>query len=156
MNKIKVFFDTNVLIYAHDESSLYHHNSAHLLNLVFEKKIQGVIAEQNIIELYRVLTNPAAMQNKSLTSQEANELISEIYLSGTFEVLYPNQLTTKKTLELAVNYNCISARIFDIRLVGLVITYPVNCFATYNIKHFLYIEGLTAMTPEHILSVLSY
>jgi predicted nucleic acid-binding protein len=49
MNKIKVFFDTNVLIYAHDESSIYHENSANLLNLVFENQITGVIAEQNII-----------------------------------------------------------------------------------------------------------
>ncbi|WP_334950960.1 hypothetical protein [Nostoc sp.] len=41
-------------------------------------------------------------------------------------------------------------------IAGLVITYPVDYFATYNIKHFLNIEGLTAMTPEHILSLLSY
>ncbi|MFN6537262.1 MAG: type II toxin-antitoxin system VapC family toxin [Nostoc sp. EkiNYC01] len=155
MNKIKVFFDTNVLIYAHDESSLYHHSSANLLNLVFENKIQGVIAEQNIIEIYRILTNPAAMRNKPLTSQEVNKLINEIYLSGIFEVLYPNHLTTEKTLELAVNYNCVSARIFDIRLAGLVITYPVDYFTTYNTKHFLNIQGLTPMTPEDILCILS-
>jgi predicted nucleic acid-binding protein len=155
MNKIKVFFDTNVLIYAHDELSINHHNSAQLLNLVFENKIQGVISEQNIIELYRILTNPAAMRNKPLTCQEVGKLLTEIYLNGIFTVLYPNKLTTEKTLELAVNYNCVSGRIFDIRLAGLVITYPVDYFVTYNIKHFLNIEGLTPVTPEDILSILS-
>jgi predicted nucleic acid-binding protein len=152
MNKIKIFFDTNVLIYAHDESSIYHENSANLLNLVFENQITGVIAEQNIIELYRILTNSVAMKNQPLTPQDVNKLITEVYLSGVFEVLYPNQLTTEKTLELAVNSNCLSARIFDVRLAGLVITYPVDYFATYNIKHFLNIEGLNPIIPDDILS----
>jgi predicted nucleic acid-binding protein len=154
MNKIKIFFDTNVLIYAHDESSVYHQPSADLLNLVFENQITGVIAEQNIIELYRILTNPVAMKNQPLTPKDVNKLITEVYLSGVFEVLYPNQLTTEKTLELAVNSNAISGRIFDIRLAGLVITYSVDYLATYNVKHFLNIEGLNTMTPDDILSTI--
>jgi predicted nucleic acid-binding protein len=54
---VKIFFDTNVLVYAHDRSSAFHTESASLLKLVFSRQIKGIIAEQNIIELYRVLTN---------------------------------------------------------------------------------------------------
>ncbi len=50
--KIRVLFDTNILVYAHDESSIYHLDSADLLTLAIENKIQGVLAEQNIVELF--------------------------------------------------------------------------------------------------------
>jgi predicted nucleic acid-binding protein len=64
MNQSRIFFDTNVLIYAHDRASTFHTESASLLKLVFSRKIKGIIAEQNIIELYRVLTNSVAMKGK--------------------------------------------------------------------------------------------
>jgi len=55
MSVIRVFFDTNFLVYAHDESSSFHTESAMLLTLALEvNKIQGIIAEQNLIELYRI------------------------------------------------------------------------------------------------------
>lgn len=57
MSQIKIFFDTNVLVYAHDKSASYHTNSAELLKMAVESKIQGVIAEQNMIELYRILVS---------------------------------------------------------------------------------------------------
>lgn len=34
MNQIRIFFDTNVLVYAHDESAVYHKDSAELLTLL--------------------------------------------------------------------------------------------------------------------------
>ena len=37
MNQKKIFFDTNVLIYAHDRSSIFHTDSASLLKLVFSR-----------------------------------------------------------------------------------------------------------------------
>ena len=45
MKKIRVLFDTNILVYAHDESATYHTDSAELLKLAIETKIKGVIAE---------------------------------------------------------------------------------------------------------------
>ncbi|MEQ9236354.1 type II toxin-antitoxin system VapC family toxin [Coleofasciculus sp. E2-BRE-01] len=62
MSQSKIFFDTNVLVYAHDRSATYHIDSAELLKMAVDNKIQGVLAEQNIIELYRILTNPTAMK----------------------------------------------------------------------------------------------
>jgi predicted nucleic acid-binding protein len=64
--KIKVFFDTNILVYAHDELATYHNDSAELLKLAIENQIQGVLAEQNIIELYRILTNPNDKQRQNV------------------------------------------------------------------------------------------
>lgn len=151
MSQIKIFFDTNVLIYAHDESTSYHTESAELLQMVFDGKVQGIIAEQNIIETYRILTNTTAMKGNALTASEARDLIAGTYLGGAFEILYPNRSSVDRVLQLAVNGNFISARIFDIRLAALILDTGVDFFTTYNISHFQGIPGLNPMTPAQIL-----
>lgn len=101
MSQTRIFLDTNVLVYAHDQSSQYHVDSADLLSLIFADKVQGIIAEQNLIELYRILTNPIAMRNASLFPVQVQLLIQNTYLTGKFQILYPTEATIRTTLELA-------------------------------------------------------
>ena len=123
MNKSRIFFDTNVLVYAHDRSATYHTESAELLKMAVDNNIRGFLAEQNIIELYRILTNSTAMKGRPLTPVQANHLIRDTYLRGTLKIVYPVSLTLDRVLHLAVSNNVTSARIFDIRLAVLVRQY---------------------------------
>ena len=52
--KIKVLFDTNILVYAHDEIITHYNTLTELLKFALDNQIQGVLVEQNIIELYRL------------------------------------------------------------------------------------------------------
>ncbi len=154
MSPIRVFFDTNVLVYAHDQASVYHSDSASLLELSFQQRLSGIIAEQNIIELYRVLTNPVAMTGSPLTSTQTQNFLTATYLSGTFEIVYPTRSTITKTLELAVARTITSAKIFDLRLAALASEAAIDYFATYNIRDFQGISGLPTMLPQDILAVI--
>lgn len=154
MKKIRVLFDTNVLVYAHDELATYHADSADLLKLGIEDKIQGFLAEQNIIELYRILTNPVAMKGSPLTPIQTNQLIQGTYLNRNFEILYPTEETIKKVLELAVNHNVTSAKIFDIRIAALMLEYKIDYLATYNITHFHGIPKVNPLKPSEILNLV--
>ncbi len=153
--KLRVLFDTNILVYAHDESANYHTDSADLLKLVIENQIQGVLAEQNIIELYRVLTNSVAMKGMALTPLQTSDLINSIYLNGDFEIIYPTKFTLKKVLELALTQNIISAQIFDIRLVALILDHNIDYLATCNINHFRGISGINSLKPSEILNIIN-
>ncbi|BAZ46184.1 putative PilT protein [Chondrocystis sp. NIES-4102] len=155
MNQSRIFFDTNVLIYAHDRDSTFHRESALLLKSVFSRQVKGIIAEQNIIKLYRVLTNSVAMKGKSLTPLQATDLIAQTYRNGIFDIVYPNNFTMDKVMQLAVSGNVVSAKIFDIRLAALIIETNIDYFATYNVKHFKEIDGLNPLTPAQILTALS-
>ncbi len=155
MNEKRILFDTNVLVYAHDRSATYHTDSAELLKMAVENKIRGVLGEQNIIELYRILTNPTAMKGKPLTPAPANNLIRDTYLKGTFEVVYPVSKTLERVLQLAVSHNVTSAKIFDIRLAALVLESNIDYFATYNITHFRGIPGLNPMIPPEIIEAIA-
>jgi predicted nucleic acid-binding protein len=151
MQGVSVFFDTNVLVYAHDELSPFHENSALLLDLAIKKEITGIISEQNIMELYRILTNAIAMTGKPLSPSEAKSLIEETYLSGELKIVYPSKETMKKTLEIAGLKKLSSARIFDVRLYVQAQQSRPTYFATYNIEDFKNLGELTLKTPDEIV-----
>ncbi|BAU10017.1 hypothetical protein LEP3755_04950 [Leptolyngbya sp. NIES-3755] len=154
MSKTRILFDTNVLVYAHDATSQYHADSAALLLQVFQQDIQGVLAEQNIIELYRILTNPVAMTGNALTPKQAQSLLTATYLGGNFELIYPNLSTIDRLLNLAVTRNITSAKIFDLRLAAIALESQIDYFATYNIRDFQQINHLNAIEPPTLLKLL--
>lgn len=136
MQKISVFFDTNVLVYAHDELSHSHEKAASLLDLVISKDITGIVSEQNIIELYRILTNASAMRGKPLSPAKVKSLIEETYLSGIFKVVYPAKEDLRKTIDIACLKNLSSAKIFDVRLYVQALQCRPTYFVTYNVDDF--------------------
>jgi predicted nucleic acid-binding protein len=151
MQKISVFFDTNVLLYAHDELSPFHEKSALLLDLALGKEISGIISEQNVIELYRVITNETAMSGRPLSPSEAKSLIEETYLSGDLKVAYPTKNTLKKTIELAAKKRLSSARVFDVRLYVVAQEQKPTYFVTYNAEDFKNLGDLPIKTPDEIV-----
>ncbi|MFZ5998090.1 MAG: type II toxin-antitoxin system VapC family toxin [Nitrospirota bacterium] len=151
MQKISVFFDTNVLIYAHDELSPFHDKSALLLDLALGKEVVGIISEQNVMELYRILTNATAMSGKPLSPSEAKSLIEKTYLSGALKVVYPTKSTLKKTIEIAAQKRLSSARVFDVRLYVLAQQQGPTYFVTYNIEDFKNLGDLMIKTPDEIV-----
>ena len=151
MQKISVFFDTNVLVYAHDELSAFHEKSALLLDLALGKEVSGIISEQNIMELYRILTNTTAMRGKPLSPLEAKTLIDDTYLSGNLKVAYPTKDILKKTIEIAAQKKVSSARVFDVRLYVLAQQHKPTYLVTYNIDDFKNLGDLIIKTPDEII-----
>jgi len=150
MSQTRLFLDTNVLVYAHDDSSQHHTGSADLLAAGLAGQFQAVLCEQNLVELYRILTNPVAMQNQPLSAAQAKALIENTYLNGLVEIFDPPDPLLHQLLDLAVQKNITSARIFDLRLAVIARSAQVNYFVTFNICDFIGISGLTPVTPQQI------
>ena len=151
MQRVSVFLDTNILVYAHDELSPFHNKCALLLDSVINNEIKGIIAEQNVMELYRILTNAAAMEGKPLTPHEAKSLIDATYLSGNFKIAYPTKRTLKRTIELANLKRVSSAKIFDVRLYVQALQHRPTYFVTYNIDDFIKLGDLTLKIPDELV-----
>jgi predicted nucleic acid-binding protein len=151
MSQTRIFLDTNILVYAHDASSQHHTVSADLLTAAIAGQFQAVLAEHNLLELYRILTNPVAMKNKPLTPVQAKELIENTYLNGPFQIVYSTQTILQQVLALAVQKNITSAKIFDLRLAAIALSEQVGIFATFNAQDFMGINGLTALSPQQII-----
>lgn len=151
MSQIRIFLDTNVLVYAHDASSQHHEISADLLNAVLVGQLHGVLADQNLLELYRILTNPVAMKNNPLSAAQAKSLIDNTYLNGSFQIVYPTEAVLHQALELAVQKNVTSAKIFDLRLAAIALAAQVNLLVTFNLQDFAGIDGLTPLLPQQVI-----
>ncbi|NJO76298.1 MAG: PIN domain-containing protein [Leptolyngbyaceae cyanobacterium RM1_406_9] len=152
MSQTRIFLDTNILVYAHDASSQYHIISADLLTAVMAGQFQAVLAEQNLLELYRILTNPVAMKNKPLSAVQAKELIENTYLNEVFQIVYSTESLLQQVLSLAVQKNITSAKIFDLRLAAIALSAQVDIFATFNVQDFTGINGLTPLSPQQIIA----
>lgn len=151
MQNVSVFFDTNVLVYAHDELSSFHENSAVLLDLAIRKEITGIVSEQNLMELFRIVTNASAMRGKPLSPSEAKSLIEETYLASNIRVVYPSREIMKRTLEIASQKKLSSARIFDVKLYVQALQSRPAYFVTYNIEDFKNLGDLIIKTPDEII-----
>ena len=151
MSQIRIFLDTNILVYAHDASSQHHTASADLLAAAITGQFQAMLAEQNLLELYRILTNPVAMRNKSLSAMQAKGLIENTYLNRAFQIVYPSETSLQQVLDLAVQKNITSAKIFDLRLAAIALSAQVDIFATFNTQDFAEINGLTPLSPQQII-----
>ena len=151
MSQARIFLDTNVLVCAHDSSSRRHAISAALLTAVIEGQFQAVLAEQNLLELYRVLTNPIAMKNNPLSSTQVKELIETFYLQGSFQIVYPTEATLQQVLKLATWRDITSARIYDLRIAIMAIYSQVDYLVTFNTQGFAGIDGLTSLQPQQVI-----
>lgn len=78
-------------------------------------------------------------------------MLENIYLSGNFEILYPDRATLDTVLQLAERKNVVSAKIFDICIAALIIEKNIDYFATYNSNDFQDISALNPLTPQQIL-----
>lgn len=144
-----VFLDTNVLVYAHDHVSPFHYISSIILKCILNKTIRGIVSEQNIIELYRVLTNPMAIQGVKLSEIQVIHLLSQTYFQTPFHIVYPTQSSLTQTMAWAEQYKVRSINIFDLRLAAQVIESNADCFLTFNKKDFSMLSSLIpVLTPE--------
>lgn len=147
-----VFLDTNVLVYAHDRSSPYHPFSSTVLTHVLNQTIRRIVSEQNIMGLYRVLTNPMAIQGAKLTEKQVIHLIPQTYLQTAFCIVYPTQSSLTQTMLWAEQFKIRSISIFDLRLAAQVIESKSNYFLTFNKKDVRFLSSIPpVLTPEEWL-----
>jgi toxin-antitoxin system PIN domain toxin len=70
--------DSNIFIYAADESLPENARSLEVIQRAGESKDIWCIAWQNVMEFLSVVTHPRAFQGKALTLQEANSFVDNL------------------------------------------------------------------------------
>ena len=127
-----ILFDTNILVYAHNLDSLYHLKAISLVKAAAEGVLEGVLAQQNLLEFYAIITDHKRV-NKPLSSKEASSLIKD-YLNSPFKIIFPNQETLK--LALSLDKDSKGGEIFDTFLVTTMLSNNVKSIVTVNTKDF--------------------
>jgi predicted nucleic acid-binding protein len=142
-NMIKVFLDTNILVYAHSTSSPFFASCNQLIERAESGDIQAFLSQKSLWEFYRVLTS----QKYAKVQQMALKTCDYFYESDSLNILYDTPLTTQLTLELAQVYQAYSGKIFDLNLLALALENEVEVLFTKNVKDYPKIGDLQIVDP---------
>jgi len=133
MNRLLV--DTNVLIYAIDEDSVYFKKSR---KIFFDENVSLFTTSKNISEFLTVITRHP---ENGLTLYEAMKVIYEY--SRFIQILYPTEITYRIFLKLLETYQPIGLKIHDFEIVSIGLANGINRIATFNQKDFKEIKDIS-------------
>jgi len=138
--------DTNILVYAADDSSPFHAPSQKLRDKGLAGEITLCLCPQILTEFYAVITDSKRVTNP----REPAEAIAEIkkYLSAKSMLkIYPGDGITEKMLELLEKYQVTRQSIFDVQLVATMLSHGITKIYTYNQEHFTKFGEIEVLSP---------
>ena len=138
-----LLFDSNILVYAHNEDSPLHPVALNSIAKVIKGEISGVLTSQNLLEFYSVITDKKRLSNP-LTPGLASELVNN-YLSSPFEIIYPNLSTNTIMMELLKKSKLKDGQIFDAYLAATMLSGNIRHIITANIKDFEKFDGISVL-----------
>src|SRR3989338_5390991 len=96
--KDKIFFDTNIIVYAYDTAEQEKRNAAkELMKAVYNQELTGIVSNQVLAEVFTVLTNKI---NASLDIETSGLIIENITDSDNWVKINYTQSTVKAAIEV--------------------------------------------------------
>lgn len=141
-----ILFDSNILVFAHNVASPFQKQAEKLISSVIDGRLSVVLAQQNLLEFYSIITNPKRVQ-MPIGLTDVHFLINEYLRSGIFNLIYPKETTLTGTFGLAEKHKIKGADIFDAYLATTMLDNDVGTIYTDNIKHFEMFDKIKAVNP---------
>jgi hypothetical protein len=123
--KNSVLLDTNILVYAVNAESDFHDGAVDLLE---DQEQRYVLTQQNLVEFFRVVTNPR--HTVPMTYTQAINTVR--FFSESFLVLQSDALALDITWDLVERYGIEGYTIFDTQLVATGLRHGVTHIATHD------------------------
>lgn len=135
----KKLIDTNILIYAYDNSDPIKHEIAKKVLKELDENGEGLISAQNLAEFSRVLCE------KAIPSISYNQVrIYVLQLKSLYQIIAYNEQEVVEALHLASNYGL---HFFDSLLAATMESNFVNEIVTENERDFSKLHGLKVTNP---------
>lgn len=138
--------DTNVLLYAYDESSPYHNESLQLVERGRKGELPLCLTPQVLSEFYSLITNPRRTSN-FYTAEEALIEIEKFYYSRNIPVIYFTAAAKDHLLILLRRYQVTRQNIFDLQLVAAMLANNVTRVYTFDRNDFLKFSEIEVLSP---------
>lgn len=129
-----VLLDSNVLIYTQDQKFPLFDISTKLVKKVIEGEVKGVLAQQNLLEFYSVVTSSKRV-SKPISPKKAFELI-KMYEDSEFKIIFPNKETITTLFKLCKKNPLKGGKIYDAYLVATMFSNGISTVITANVNDF--------------------
>jgi len=140
-----ICIDSNLLIYAFNLSSEFHQNSVRILNDAVVS--EGIaICDISLIEFFQVITDRKRL-DKSLTNQEAAEVIERISYNERIRILSMTSVILEKAFSTVAEYHIEKYGIYDHIIAFSLLENQIKTIYTANTEDFLPYPFLKIVNP---------
>jgi len=138
--------DSNILVYAADQSSPFHQAARTLREKGLSKELPLCVCPQVLNEFFAVITNPKRVSSPR-DQKEALLEMERYYHSKNILKIYPSSGIIERTTDLLRRYPVTRQEIFDVQLVATMLANNVTLLYTYNQSHFIKFREIEALAP---------
>jgi len=138
--------DTNILVYAADETSPFHQAAVSLREKGLKGETLLCVCPQVLNEFFAIITDPRRVNNPR-TPKEAILEMGKYFHSKSILKIYPGPNIVKIILDLLKRYEVTRQEIFDLQLVATMLSNNVTRLYTYNQADFLKFKEIEVLSP---------
>jgi predicted nucleic acid-binding protein len=136
--------DTNVLVYAADESSEFHEASRALRD---HEDIALAITPQILMEFYAIITDPRRVTSPCSAEEARSELAKYIHAPHIVTLHPPSDVLTRVLTLLEAHPQVTRQNIFDLFIVATMLGNGVNRIYTFNDQDFSLFTEIEVLRP---------
>ena len=138
--------DTNVLVYAADETSPFHPAAKAIREKGLRGEVSICVCPQVLIEFFAVVTDSKRVSNPR-TQEEAQLEIEKYTHSENISKIYPAPNILERILDLLKKCNVTKQEIFDLQLVATMLSNNITRVYTYNKDDFIKFGEIEVLSP---------
>ena len=138
--------DTNILVYAADETSPFHRAAVLLRERGLRGEISLCICPQVLNEFFAIITDPKRVSSP-IIQKEALLEIEKYFYSNNILKIYPAPQVIEITMDFLKRYEITKQEIFDLQLVATMLSNNVTRLYIYNQEDFLKFKEIEVLTP---------
>ncbi len=138
--------DTNILAYANNKDSDFHTTCKVIVEKAINGEIKAVIAVQNLIELYAVITDKKRVE-RPLSPSKAGELIDFYKRADNIRIIAPTVHTIDTIIKLIGKSSPKAQSIFNCLLVATMLDNGVHEVYTSDSEDFKHFDSVKIINP---------
>ena len=147
MSARRIFVDTNILIYATNVDSPFHHMAMQALEITQDQGVVRTISTQILREFYGFATRING-QGQNFDRSRANDVLDKIEeFRASFEVLEDSSFVSVQLTELARYVEIGGRQIHDANIVATMLHYGIKHLLTNNPAHFMRFTKFISVVP---------
>ncbi len=144
MNYLSGLVDTNILVYASDDDSIFQSSAQNFLEEVLAEN-KTYLAIQNLTEFYAIVTNSKRLKHP-LSQSQALKAIESFIDSKLFRFVYATENTIFGIVNILKKFPIKAEEIHDVHLAAVALANNIRTIYTADTKVFTRL-GLKAINP---------
>lgn len=142
-----ILLDTNVLVYAVDESAAIHEQCFAVVERAMSAKLDAVVVPQVLMEFYAVVTSPRRVRYPLAPRDGARQVDD---WRRTIAVRYPTVASLEHWTALASELEPMGQEVHDVFLVAQMRSHAIRDICTANVSDFVAVKGITPHAPASV------